>query len=433
MPHGDICDILAGRYPKSFVWTGWHPNDLCYVTPIMKAEDEFFGDSETSVNEVTDVPEAFKEWVRNNEDRILAARERGTEAYFLRDNKELVDGILQKAPQVKTATKQEISEFVKSQKYGKEVEDNLVGIIYKTSLRSPAEAQHYLHQINQNISHSVFDYSKKYMSNKEVVALLKVIKRIEYKDEIRRNRLINKLKNVCAEESKKELYMWGKTKGLTFLRFEKNFTVSKEETYSVNGTSVKIPHTSCDLIIYRDEYGRKFAYPVGAGQTIFSAIEASKIIHNFPPYLRHGIKQVTFLNQNNPYDEYWKLVYNNPNHVSIATDGGKTTFYLTPDVKDFGGYMAHEAGHIIDGNKHKFSTSKAWFEAVAKDDEIYKGKPVRNRVSEYANTNDSEDFAECIREYITAHDFFKECFPNRAAYIRNVAKKLTEKLASLSE
>lgn len=93
MPHGDICDILAGRYPKSFVWTGWHPNELCYVTPIMKAEDEFFGDSETSVNEVTDVPEAFKEWVRNNEDRILAARERGTEAYFLRDNKELVDGI----------------------------------------------------------------------------------------------------------------------------------------------------------------------------------------------------------------------------------------------------------------------------------------------------------------------------------------------------
>lgn len=94
MPHGDICDILAGRYPKSFIWTGWHPNDLCYVTPIMKTEEEFFGDSETSVNEVTDVPEAFKEWVRNNEDRILAARERGTEAYFLRDNKELVDGIL---------------------------------------------------------------------------------------------------------------------------------------------------------------------------------------------------------------------------------------------------------------------------------------------------------------------------------------------------
>lgn len=94
MPHGDICDILAGCYPKSFVWTGWHPNDLCYVTPIMKTEDEFFSDSETSVNEVTDVSEAFKEWVRNNEDRILAARERGTEAYFLRDNKELVDGII---------------------------------------------------------------------------------------------------------------------------------------------------------------------------------------------------------------------------------------------------------------------------------------------------------------------------------------------------
>jgi hypothetical protein len=41
-----------------------------------------------------DVPGNFKQWVKDNQDRITAARERGTEPYFLRDNAQQVDGIL---------------------------------------------------------------------------------------------------------------------------------------------------------------------------------------------------------------------------------------------------------------------------------------------------------------------------------------------------
>ena len=65
----DICDQLKGKYPKMFVWTGWHPNDLCYKIPILKTEEEFWewdGRSEStteSVNEVKDVPEGFKRWI----------------------------------------------------------------------------------------------------------------------------------------------------------------------------------------------------------------------------------------------------------------------------------------------------------------------------------------------------------------------------------
>ena len=40
-------------------------------------------------------------------------------------------------------------------------------------------------------------------------------------------------------------------------------------------------------------------------------------------------------------------------------------------------------------------------------------------------TNDCEDFAECMKAYITDHDFFKKCFPNRAAFIRQMAQHLT--------
>lgn len=43
-PKEDICDRLAGKYPKDFVWTGWHPNDLCYCIPLLKTEEEFFDD-----------------------------------------------------------------------------------------------------------------------------------------------------------------------------------------------------------------------------------------------------------------------------------------------------------------------------------------------------------------------------------------------------
>lgn len=99
MPHGDICDMLAGRYPKDFVWTGWHPNDLCYKIPILKTEEEFWewdglSDVSTeSINEVKDIPDEFKKWVLDNQQKIEKARERNTLPYFLRDNKSIVQNI----------------------------------------------------------------------------------------------------------------------------------------------------------------------------------------------------------------------------------------------------------------------------------------------------------------------------------------------------
>lgn len=91
-PAHDVCDTLAGKYPKDFVWTGWHPNDLCYKIPILKTEEEFWkwdGRSEAttkSMNEVKDVPNGFKKWVSDNQQRIDIAKKRGTLPYFLKNN-----------------------------------------------------------------------------------------------------------------------------------------------------------------------------------------------------------------------------------------------------------------------------------------------------------------------------------------------------------
>ena len=107
-PFLDICDELAGKYPKDFKFTGWHPFCRCHSIKILKTEEEFFADEQRllagedlsgeSVNRVGDVPPRFKEWVRENRERIGKARAKGTEAYFLRDNKAYVDGILDPKP-----------------------------------------------------------------------------------------------------------------------------------------------------------------------------------------------------------------------------------------------------------------------------------------------------------------------------------------------
>ena len=97
MLHGDICDTLAGKYPKDFKWTGWHPNDMCYCIPILKTEDEFFSlDIEHSENEVTALPIAMQTYLIENKNYIINTRQKGTEPLWLKDNKELLKQLFQK-------------------------------------------------------------------------------------------------------------------------------------------------------------------------------------------------------------------------------------------------------------------------------------------------------------------------------------------------
>lgn len=88
----DICDSAQGKYPKDFVFVGWHPNCMCYVIPILKTEDEFWADDQTapSVNEVTDVPDGMKTWVAENQGRIAQAEVNGTLPYWYADNTKYV-------------------------------------------------------------------------------------------------------------------------------------------------------------------------------------------------------------------------------------------------------------------------------------------------------------------------------------------------------
>ena len=92
-PFHDICDELQGRYPKDFVFKGWHPHCRCFATSILKTQEEINADTQKilngeqvdgeSANRVDDVPRAFKDWLTENDERIGRA---SSIPYFLEDN-----------------------------------------------------------------------------------------------------------------------------------------------------------------------------------------------------------------------------------------------------------------------------------------------------------------------------------------------------------
>lgn len=100
-PFTDICDELAGKYPKEFKFTGWHPWCRCYSVSILADEaevDEYcklIAEGKSVANfkftgalTPDDMPKEFKEWVKANEDRIAGAKQM---PYFLKDNPALLE------------------------------------------------------------------------------------------------------------------------------------------------------------------------------------------------------------------------------------------------------------------------------------------------------------------------------------------------------
>ncbi|MCC8072377.1 MAG: hypothetical protein LIO90_11335 [Bacteroidales bacterium] len=103
-PVYDICDELAGDYPKDFRFEGWHPQCFCYVTPIMVDEDEMERMTEAAMRgeeykpkgeAVRDYPEAYKRWCRDNAETIERRWSEGKQnPYFIEHNREVYQKIL---------------------------------------------------------------------------------------------------------------------------------------------------------------------------------------------------------------------------------------------------------------------------------------------------------------------------------------------------
>lgn len=62
-----ICDSLKGKYPKNFVFPGWHPFCICYAVPIVMEHEDFadflLHDTIPNNQVITDIPTRSRNWI----------------------------------------------------------------------------------------------------------------------------------------------------------------------------------------------------------------------------------------------------------------------------------------------------------------------------------------------------------------------------------
>lgn len=125
-PQEDICDELAGDYPKDFMWRGWHPRCRCTMSSILMDRDseewktlrsmsakEY--NAYKSPNNIKNVPKKFKKWCEKNEEKLTKARKANKLPYFVRDNEKLVGDIIgwkeeERQPKKKLTKREQILE-----------------------------------------------------------------------------------------------------------------------------------------------------------------------------------------------------------------------------------------------------------------------------------------------------------------------------------
>ncbi|MFS0489897.1 hypothetical protein [Leadbetterella byssophila] len=88
-----VCEALAGDYPKSFLWTGWHPQCRCIMTPITISNEELSkyirakdrGEAYTP-KQITSLPQNFTNWWKDNGAKFYQPE--ASKPYWVLDNEE---------------------------------------------------------------------------------------------------------------------------------------------------------------------------------------------------------------------------------------------------------------------------------------------------------------------------------------------------------
>lgn len=93
-PRYDICDRLAGKYPKEFLFRGWHAQCICFSVPVMASDKEFEKIEDAILagqpvpkniaGTITKPPAELNKWVKENKDRVAGWKNK---PYWMQDNK----------------------------------------------------------------------------------------------------------------------------------------------------------------------------------------------------------------------------------------------------------------------------------------------------------------------------------------------------------
>ena len=202
-PKKDICDKLQGDYPKEFVFDGWHPQCFCYVTPILVDESEMKKSADAFLKgkkytpqgkQITEYPEAFKDWVKEHAEDIKNAREAGKEPYFIKNNAKVIDNILNPKKQLTTLEKAKIRHDARTAEQRQEIIDR-----WEARKKDPMHIAAMRHAART--PEQINDIKKRWEARNNVTKKLSLIK-TEYKtlDEI--NETFKKINVILPKDEK---------------------------------------------------------------------------------------------------------------------------------------------------------------------------------------------------------------------------------------
>ena len=95
-PIPDICNDLKGKYPKDFVFKGWHPQCRCYCIPILASQEEFVKMEKAILDGkeppsphgiIRKPPKGLRDWWRENQERVESAT---SIPYWVADNHDYI-------------------------------------------------------------------------------------------------------------------------------------------------------------------------------------------------------------------------------------------------------------------------------------------------------------------------------------------------------
>ena len=480
-PAVDICNYLIGRYPKDFKFVGWHPNCMCYVVPIIMSEEEYWSENRRKSDEqITDVPDRFKEWIMDNRERIDVMKERRTLPYFIKDNSKYMKVDVWESARLRHASR--TAEDIERIQRAWDNHNVIIETGEQWSLKSLRKnAKKYgvdITEFEDWIATSRLTIDKNYdipgYEERIKAANDKVVKRAEEYEKkvsvIRQIRskamaysevggnvvaeldsmlsaspidvfaikqaALNKVKRaVNGMKDKWEVLMYDrgkKTIDNAVSAYEKNLSANSAEdilTYTGKAKGFKIQGIERDCDVYLTRGGIKVYVPEdldGSAQH-FTPHQMAEAIEQLPKKLQASIKEVHLADFENPQDPFWRQTYKGFTR-SFATGGdGVVTFYkntaaeATTDGSEIvtaKNTFYHETGHNIDRMMHTVSGRSKWQKAMSADQK----KSNLASPTTYGENSASEDFAESMEWYYRDRKWFEKMFPNRYKIIQDIMK-----------
>lgn len=415
-PCDDICDDLAGVYPKKFKFTGWHPFCRCYTIPKLAEREELnkwarMGKEERAgyhfKGEVRSMPKKFTDWVDRNAERIKSAK---SLPYFYRDNKDMI--IQQTTPKQKEIIK------LATERHAARTPEHIATIQERWNTRRLQGISEQFYGLNLSSSDPLtgrFFNLLMHTNSPSFAEDFSVLKTDVQKAWDAERKAVEKIQRQLGIKKGKHS-KWAQD----MLKQEAtNASRAEEFVTSTRHLIVAKKSKACNISTTRG--GIQIAKPVSCRSQAYNPTDFLKPLSQLPIELRGTLERIDLVDWYNLDDLYWRKVYKNFTRSWATGGNGTVTFYRNTKAEaasnDLLSTLSHECGHNLDrkyGGSGWFSDEKSWQDAKAAD----KKKSSQEAVTEYGKNSPHEDFAESCKLYVTNPSKLKTTFPNRYKIIR---------------